>query len=34
VTIWAEGEDGLRQRVLDEVLDELAEPQRRPFNAV
>ena len=34
VAIWAEAEDGLRKGVLDEVLDELAEPQRRPFSAV
>lgn len=34
VAIWAEGADGLRKPVLDEVLDELAEPQRRPFSAV
>jgi hypothetical protein len=34
VAIWAEAPDGLRQPVLDEVLDELAEPQRRPFSAV
>lgn len=34
VAILAEAEDGLRKPVLEEVLDELAEPQRRPFSAV
>lgn len=34
VAIWAEAEDGLRKPVLEEVLDELAEPQRRPFSTV
>ncbi|MGH2981404.1 MAG: hypothetical protein ACRDKV_05115 [Solirubrobacterales bacterium] len=34
VVIEAEADDGLREPVLDQVLDELAEPQRRPFSAV
>jgi hypothetical protein len=33
VAITVEAEDGLRQSILDEVIDELAEPQRRPFTA-
>lgn len=34
VAIWAKGDGGLRQDVLEEVLEDLAEPQRRPFSAV
>ena len=34
VVIGAEADEGLREPVLDQVLDELAEPQRRPFSAV
>src|SRR5882724_1443725 len=31
VAIAAKAQDGLKEADLDEVLDELAEPQRRPF---
>jgi hypothetical protein len=34
VAIAAKAQDGLKEAQLDEVLDELAEPQRRPFSAV
>jgi streptomycin 6-kinase len=34
VAIAARAHDGLKKSQLDEVLDELAEPQRRPFSAV
>ena len=34
VAIWVDGEDGLRRPVLEQMLDELAEPQRRPFSTV
>jgi hypothetical protein len=34
VAISARAHDGLKEALLDEVLDELAEPQRRPFSAV
>ncbi|MEK6252706.1 MAG: hypothetical protein AABM43_12410 [Actinomycetota bacterium] len=34
VAISAKAEDGLEQDVLDQVLEDLAEPQRRPFSAV
>jgi hypothetical protein len=34
VAITAEADEHMRQAVLDEFLDELAEPQRRPFSAV
>jgi hypothetical protein len=33
VAITAKGGDGLRQDLLDQVLEDLAEPQRRPFSA-
>ena len=33
VAIAAKAQDGLKEAQLDEVLDELAEPQRRPFSA-
>jgi hypothetical protein len=33
VAISAKGDNGLRQDVLEQVLEELAEPQRRPFSA-
>ena len=34
VAIAAKAHDGLKEADLDEVLDELAEPQRRPFTGV
>ncbi len=34
VAIAARGEQGLKEAMLDGLLDELAEPQRRPFSAV
>jgi len=34
VAIAAKAQDGLREDALEHVLDELAEPQRRPFSAV
>jgi hypothetical protein len=34
VAIAAKAQDGLKEAQLDEVLDELAEPQRRPFSGV
>jgi hypothetical protein len=34
VAIAAKAQDGLKEAHLDEVLDELAEPQRRPFSGV
>jgi hypothetical protein len=34
VSIAAKAADGLREEMLEEVFDELAEPQRRPFSAV
>jgi hypothetical protein len=34
VTIAAKAEDGRKEALLEEVLDELAEPQRRPFSGV
>ena len=34
VAITAEAEERVRETLLDEFLDELAEPQRRPFSAV
>jgi hypothetical protein len=34
VAIAAKAQEGLKKSQLDEVLDELAEPQRRPFSAV
>jgi hypothetical protein len=34
VAIAAKAQDGLKEADLDEVLDELAEPQRRPFSGV
>jgi hypothetical protein len=34
VTITAKGGVGLEQDALEEILEELAEPQRRPFTAV
>ena len=34
VAITAEADERMREAVLDEFLDELAEPQRRPFSAV
>ncbi len=34
VAIAAKADDGLKEARLDEMLDELAEPQRRPFSAV
>jgi hypothetical protein len=34
VTIAAKGGAGLGRRALEEILEELAEPQRRPFTAV
>ena len=33
VEIKAKSADGVREDLLDEVLDQLAEPQRRPFSA-
>jgi hypothetical protein len=34
VAICAEADEGLRRDALEQVLDDLAEPQRRPFSAV
>jgi hypothetical protein len=34
VAIAAKAGNGLRQDVLEQVLEDLAEPQRRPFSAV
>ena len=34
VSIAAKAADGLREEMLEQVFDELAEPQRRPFSAV
>ena len=34
VAIAAKAQEGLKEAQLDEVLDELAEPQRRPFSGV
>jgi hypothetical protein len=34
VAIAAKSHERLQESLLDEVLDELAEPQRRPFSAV
>jgi len=34
VAISAKAEDGLEQGVLEQVLEDLAEPQRRPFSTV
>ena len=34
VAIAAKSEERLKESLLDEVLDDLAEPQRRPFSAV
>jgi hypothetical protein len=34
VAIAAKAAEGLEQEALEEILEELAEPQRRPFSAV